>query len=149
MQLWTLHPEELRIDDPDLVIDSSLGMYWNNPNEGLRTRYREVLPLFQDQIGTDQLLWCCVERHKFTLGRKVEIIEWELSIPDNSKARLFETQIWADILYSKTDDWDDLFVENIPTDLKGISAVALLPLEENWIICHGLYDNNNFSPDPP
>lgn len=147
MQLWTLHPEELRIDDPDVIIDPTLGAYWNDPREDFR--YREVLPLFQERIDSDQFLWCCIERNKYILGLKAKIIEWELNIPDNSKIRLFKTQIWEDLLYSRRDDWDDLFVENVPTDSKGISAVAVMPLEESWIVCHGLYDINNFSPDPP
>ena len=108
-----------------------------------------MLPLFQDLIGTNQFLWCCVERGKYPQDFTGTLVEWELNIPNKSKVILIKTQIWEDIVHSKSDDWDDLLVKDIPTDLKGLSAVALLRLKKKWIKCLGLIDNDSLSLDPP
>lgn len=74
-------------------------------------------------------------------------IEWELDVPDNpEKMRWFKSPLWASIIDDidcRIDGWGGLFVEGIPSNRKDLSAVVLLPLEQQWITRHGPIEHDD------
>lgn len=136
MQLWTHHPSTFHLADANLIVDPTVGHYWNNHKADFR--YRDVLPQFQSLVGTTQILWCCTVRGQFIRPTEdTDLVEWELNIPEPSRVRFFRSSVWEDIVRGKIDDWSSLFVDGIPEPSGDIHAIALLPLQANWIKCHG------------
>gem|GEM_PF-5960144 len=69
MQLWTYHPKDLQVDDPNLCIDPLLGLDCKFPDEERRNHYQKVLAKFQQLVGTDQILWCTLREGRTSMRR--------------------------------------------------------------------------------
>ena len=134
--LWTHHPSTFQVNDPELHIDWTLGEFWNQ-NEA-KFRYREVLPRVHEQLDTTQFLWCCTIRGGFErVCEEYDLVEWELNVP-RSRVRFYSVPVWEKIVYSRTDNWDGLWLgarESTPN--RKVGALVFLPLESKWINCHG------------
>jgi hypothetical protein len=133
MQLWTYHPQAFRIDAPDLDVKHELGFNWSLSRPHFR--YREVLPIFCDLIGTTQFVWCSFKREwkKFY----ADMVEWELNISLADRLRFYDEKVWNDLVWSRTDDWTNLMVNPTRAGQENIEAIVLTPLQADWAIDHG------------
>lgn len=140
MKLWTYHPAQFRIDDPNSpAIDPRQGPYWSEPT----LCYELSLHLLLKKLGTELFpLWCftvpdCWELADVTKGP----VEWELDIPEPEIQAFIRQPIWDAILKGSGDDWDNVVVKDRPVKPdKYISAVLRFPLSPDWgVICCGKY----------
>lgn len=138
MQLWTHHPSEFRIDQPGLVINPSNGRYSKSCGNGFR--YSDVLPMLQERVGANQLLWCCTTRGRYMPTHEPsDCVEWEVNLP-LSKVTLISVAVWDDIVWSRGDDWDSLILTGLTESQaasKNINALVRLPLPPGCLTCHG------------
>ena len=142
MKLWTHHPSDFLVDDRTLQLDHTKGGYWNSPDPDLRKRYREILPKLHDLIETDQCLWCCTVRGLFErMTEDVDLVEWELRVPFSQVHRFYSIPLWEDLIYTRTDSWDGLFLEELgeaEAEHKDVGAlVQFHAFHPDWITCHG------------
>ena len=129
--LWTHHPSTFRVDDPELRIDSKQGVFWNQNEAGYR--YRQVLPKVHKQLGTTQCLWCCTIPGTFKrIFEGHDLVEWELKVP-SSEVHFYNVHVWEKILYSRTDDWDRLWLNTMTSASDNVGALVSLPLKPEWI----------------
>jgi hypothetical protein len=63
MSLWTHHPSSFPIDALVLPVDPEQGQYWNH--QAKKFRYRAMAHLLWKSLGTNQFLWCTLERGTF------------------------------------------------------------------------------------
>jgi hypothetical protein len=135
IRLWTHHPSGFKINAVDLAIDSTIGKHWRYQEAGFR--YREVLPKLHQLLGTTQFLWCCTVRGQFIRPTEdIDLVEWELNVPVD-QILFYDAYIWEDIVRSKSNDWENLFITGKPDAGDGIHALVLLPLVPTWVKCHG------------
>ena len=146
MQLWTHHPSDFPVNDPDLVVDYTKGMYAQPSMEGSNGfRYRNVLPKLHTLVGTTQFLWCCTERGRYervTEDVDKDLLEWEINVPLTQILRFHLVSVWEDIVWGRSDDWQDLLIEVGETepaanDLSDLGALVRVPLEPKSTTCHG------------
>jgi len=136
MQLWTHHPSHFRVDASDLIIDAKRGQYW--ADHGTNFRYRALHPVLCSKLGTDQFLWCCTIRGMFIRTiEAIDIVEWELNVPESHIIAYIRVSAWEALLRRRTDQWEDLIPSEIPRADKDINALVSLPLLSEWITRHG------------
>src|SRR5262245_30671146 len=137
MQLWTHHPSSFRVDALVLPIDPKRGEYWNQQMGNFR--YREVAPMLWEKVGTDQFLWCCTVRGLFfRVTEDQDLVEWEISAPPCKIIAYVSSPVWEDLVWSRSDSWDDLFIKDAPTlGHKDINALASVPLPSGCVKRHG------------
>lgn len=137
MKLWTHHPSDFQLDTA-AEIDHTRGQYWNLNMRDFR--YREVLLRLHQHIGTDQFLWCCTVRGGFMrTTEEIDWVEWELDIPESEVLKFYRVPIWEDIVWSRSDDWDQLFVDKAEADIpnQNVGALVKFPVRREWVKCHG------------
>ena len=135
VKLWTYHPSTFRIDDPQLSVDYMRGKYWQDDSHGFR--YREVLPILCELLGTTNFVWCCTARGKMQkMTSDEDLVEWEISLPMSNVLKFYSELVWDKIIWGKSDDWQPLFVSDIKPsgDLGALVKVPLLP---EVAFCHG------------
>ena len=140
MRLWTHHSSSFKLDDPDIRVDSTRGSHWRK-KRGANFRYKQVLPMLQALVGSDQLLWCYTKRgQNLPTSEPSDSVEWEINLP-LVDMRLFSVPVWEDLVWSKGDDWDSLLLKNLgekeAADDKNINALVCLPLPPDCLTCHG------------
>ncbi|HYH66001.1 MAG TPA: hypothetical protein VD866_14990 [Urbifossiella sp.] len=137
MQLWTHHSGSFRPDRLDLRVEPEKGFNWLYQAPGFR--YREVAPKLWDLVGTNQLLWCCTLRGVFSRGEEdVGLVEWEIAAPPARVLAFIRTGVWDDLVMSRGDRWDELFVRDAPRQGDpGIRALVAVPLPAGCAVCHG------------
>jgi hypothetical protein len=140
-KLWTFHPPEFDLCHGERV-DHTRGRYWNSTRtvQGvcLKERYRLVLPMLHQRLGTDQVLWCDTVNDARWHFDEIDEIGWELDVPGAQVAAFFWVMAWEDILWGKTQNWEDLFVEEVDIQPSHeIGAIVRFPLERQWIRCLG------------
>src|SRR6266446_4868066 len=114
IQLWTHHPSSIRLDTPALQIDPELGQYWNHRQKNFR--YREVARKFWKSLGTNQFLWCCTIRGMFVRPtEELDLVEWEIKAPPAKIIAFIRSNVWEDLVWSRSDVWDGLFINEPPT----------------------------------
>jgi len=97
--VWTHHPHAFPLTAPDLVIDPTKGDNWNAKDPVYRDRYRRILRQLQELLGTTQFLWCCMEQGEFVrTTEEVDLVEWELDIPESHVTSLYRENVWEDLL---------------------------------------------------
>ena len=147
MQLWTHHPSDFRVNDPDLVVDYTKGMYAQPSMQGINGfRYCNVMPKLHTRVGTTQFLWCCTERgcyERVTEDVDKDLLKWELNVPLTQILHFHRVSVWEDIVWSRSDDWQDLLIEvgeteRAANDLSDVGALVRVPLNRKWATCHGL-----------
>jgi hypothetical protein len=106
LTVWTVQPTDF--DLPQVSrLDCQRGTYWQTGDGNLqvRDRYRELLPMVHQHVGTDQILWCMsstfgpVEYE----GRAYELpweerdgtVLWELELPTVGVLAHFDTMKWG------------------------------------------------------
>lgn len=138
MKLWTHHPSDFDLANPQLQVDPSKGQYQKSAGKGFR--YSTVLPLLHAKIGSSQLLWCCTDRGRYLpCAEPSDLVEWEINLP-LSQVQLIDRDVWEDIIWSRGDCWDVLFVSGLSEDEamnRRINALIQLPLPEGYVTCHG------------
>ncbi len=141
MNLWTYHPSTFRLDNPDAKIDSTQGVYWNEDS----LQYRKVLPRLQQLLGTDQFLWCCTTPGCFVrTTEEIDLVEWELVVPNSEIVAFYSVPVWEDIIYGRSSAWDDLVLEGLTEQraaTKDVGAWIRFPLRPDSI--------TRFGPLPP
>lgn len=138
VKLWSHHPSDFRLETASNV-DYKKGKYWNSNDPNLR--YREVLPLLHGRVGTDQFLWCCAVRGEFQrTAEEIDLVEWELNVPRSAVLAFYRASIWEDIVWGRSDAWDELFT-GTETEANVVStkigALVRFPLHPEWVTCHG------------
>lgn len=138
MKLWTYHPPDFRIDDPELHNDPSRGRWWNDP----ALCYESSLRRLCEMIGTDDFpLWCLTlpDSRSFSTYESKWSIEWELDVPEGEILAFINARPWDSILRQESHDWDNVIIKEKPfSGHSDISAVTRLPLSpECAVICHG------------
>lgn len=129
IQLWTHHPTDFPLDDPSLRIDHTRGEFWRMKQRGFR--YRDMLPILSDRLGTDQFIWCCTKRGKFQrMTEEDDLVEWELNVPAAQVLAVYRVQQWEDIVWSRSDNWEDLIHDFDLADYLGedVGALVRVPL---------------------
>ena len=146
MQLWTHHPSDFPVDDPDLVVDYTKGKYADSSMEGNNGfRYRTVLPELHKRVETSQFLWCCTERGSYprvTEDVDKNLMEWELNVPLTQILAFHRISAWEDLVWSRSDDWEELLIEvgeiePPANDLSDLGVLVRVPLNPTWTTCHG------------
>ncbi len=135
MRLWTYHPASFRVDDPNLRIDYTLGDIWNCDSVKTREGYRRALPrLHQLLDGETQFLWCCTGPRQFVrITESIDLVEWELLVPDAQVLSLYRESLWKSILYEGGDHWAELLVSDLSeAGNKDIGALLRVPIEPEW-----------------
>lgn len=143
MQLWTHHPSNFPVNDPNLKVDYTKGQY-AQPDKvgGIALRYREVMPKLHETVETTQFLWCCTQRGCYPKAMEEDSMEWELNVPLTQILRFYRVTVWENILKNQNDDWKRLLIAvcetepaaNYPNDL---GALVRVPLKLDWVKCHG------------
>jgi hypothetical protein len=141
MKLWTFHPSTLNLHDAKRI-DHTLGEYWNSDHvadgKPLRQRYRLVLPMLHQRLGTEQVLWCDTVNDRQVHHELSNKNGWELDVPLSQIAAFYWVAGWEDILWGRTDKWHDLYVENSSVQPSyEIGALVRFPLEREWVTCLG------------
>ena len=144
MQLWTYHPSDFRVDDPDLVVDYTKGKYAEPSSQVNGFRYREVATKLHKRVGTTQILWCFVERGRYvrvTEDVDKDVMEWELNVPLTQILAFYRVSVWEDIIWSRNDEWEHLVIaveiEPPASRLSDLGALVRVPLSREWTTCHG------------
>jgi hypothetical protein len=137
MKLWTFHPSTLNLHDAERI-DHRRGQYWNSDHvvegKSLRQRYRLVLPMLQRLLGTDQVLWCDTVKDGQVHNELIDQNGWELNVPLSQIAAFYWVMGWEDLLWGRTENWDDLFVEKSAVQPSyEIGALVRFPLERKWV----------------
>ena len=137
MKFWTHHPSDFLLDIPGLRIDPLQGYYWSVQDNNFR--YREMARRLWEIVGTDQLLWCFTLRGGFIRpSEDVDLVEWEIDAPPAKVIAFIRASLWEDLVWSRTDSWDGLFVDEPPTQgHKDIHALVSIPLPSGCVNCHG------------
>jgi len=139
VKLWTHHPSEFTVDDPNLVIDQRQGRYWKDCGRGFR--YSEMLSKLCSRIGTDQFLWCCTARGQFIrMSACIDLVEWEINVPESQIVAFYRESVWETIVHGQSDDWDVLIIgssDGITGAGDRIGALVRAPLRTEWATCHG------------
>lgn len=141
MGLWTYHPSDFKVDDPNLKIDPSKGQYSNEGDPKFVDRYREILlPKLQQLVRTKQFLWCyTVPGQGIRASEDIDVVEWELDVPATQVLRRYDEKVWHEIYLGNDGDWDSLglFVSEAEPMGKDIGALVRVPLKEEWVTNHG------------
>ena len=136
MIVWTYHPQAFRLTDPNLVIDPTKGEIWNFGAPDRIQRYRRYLPMLQNKLGTKQFLWCCLEPGQFIrVTPKIDIVEWELNVPDSHVLSLYREDVWEDLYYGRAEEWDKLLIDGLDHAEEKAGALIKVPIEEAWATC--------------
>jgi hypothetical protein len=140
MQLWTYHPSTFPVDDPNLEVDYTRGIFWRI-EMGQSFRYRVVLPKLHDLVKTTQFLWCCTLRGTYPrTWEGDDSVEWELNAPLTQILTFYRKNVWDDIVWSRSDDWAQLLIpvgEKERVGDENLGALVRVPLKSDWAKCHG------------
>lgn len=133
MKLWTYHPSNFRLDDPNVKIDPTKGMYWNDES----LQYQKVLPKLQQLLGTDQFLWCCTIPDCFDrMTEDDDLVEWELVVPIAEILSFHSVPVWEDIVHGRGCAWDSLVIGDLTEQEAGkkeVGAWLRFPLKPDSI----------------
>jgi len=136
MQLWTHQPTGFQIDSASLVIDPARGQYWSCQIVG--SRYRDVLPKLQELVGASQFLWCCTVPGQFVrVTEQMDLVEWELNVPESQILRCIRASVWEAIVRGESDDWENLFRVGAPVAGIDIHVLVRVPLPAGTARSHG------------
>jgi hypothetical protein len=143
MKLWTFHPSAFSLYGAGRI-DHTLGGYWNYHSVVVEAGvkrvfgYRVVLPILHELLGTDQLLWCDTDKSGRYHGKEMDEIGWELNVPLSQVAAFYWVMAWEDLVWGRTDSWDDLFVDKSSVQpCHDFGALVRFPLERQWVKCLG------------
>ncbi len=144
MQLWTYHPSDFRINDPNLEVDYKKGKY-SHPDIQVANgfRYCKVIPKLHEMVGTTQFLWCFTQQDQFARTYEDDdSLEWELNVPLTQILTFYREKVWEGIIISQNDDWDRLLIavgetEPAGSELNDLGALVRVPLEPNQAKNHG------------
>ena len=136
--LWTHHPSNFCVDDPELVIHHTRGQYWQS-SMGEGFRYGEVLSMLIERIGSDQFLWCCTVRGEFIrTTEEIDLVEWELNVPPPQVFSFFLTSVWEDLVWNRGNDWERLLINGpVEEGSEDVGALVRVPVEAKCVTCHG------------
>src|SRR5260370_34317691 len=136
MQLWTYHPPEFRIDNPQLPgIDPTRGKYWSEPS----LCYKAALRKLCEMVATEQFpLWCFTVPDCWILTPEA-VVEWELKVPQPQILAFIREPVWHEILCGRGGDWENVIVTERPVNCeKNITAVVRCPRSpECQVTCRG------------
>lgn len=133
MKLWHYQPEHFDLAELSrqrMKLDPTQGKYWNQ-DCGSGFRYREVQPQLCKTLGTDQFLWCkTVPGWERMIDESPVVVEWEIDACSAQILAFYSVQIWEDLVWSRSDDWDALII-NDPSSQgnEDIGALLRWPLE--------------------
>jgi len=129
MKVWTHHPSAFRIDDPNVVIDWTLGTYWRT-----MPGYREALPILQRLLREDQFLWCCTKRGQFIRTTEdIDLVEWELTVNETDVLAYYHEPTWEELIRSRG-DWKSLL---LPGPCQDAGILAKCPPRPGIAVCLG------------
>jgi hypothetical protein len=66
-------------------------------------------------------------------------VEWEIELP-LPEVILYSVPVWEDIVWSRADDWQSLFLTGLSEDEaanESVGALVRLPLPDSCLTCHG------------
>lgn len=140
LTLWAYHPSDYRLDTPGLIMDHTKGKNWTRKMANFR--YREVLLKLQRRLGTDQFLWCCSTRGCFRrTSEGIDLVEWQLDVPSSHVLSFYCEDVWENIVWSRSNEWERLLIEDSPDQIvpcENVGVLLKLPLAPEWITCHGM-----------
>jgi hypothetical protein len=134
MQLWTHHPSVFRLDSPGLKVYPKRGHHWKLRREGYR--YPEIAAKLWEKVGTDQFIWCCTIRGRFSRhSEDVDLTEWEINAPPSTVLAFVSSPVWENLIWTRSESWEGLIIDRPSAGHSDIHALVAVPLA--GAICHG------------
>ena len=97
VKLWTVHPEEFDVSNPNVSYDHTRGRYWQDSLHHPNLReYRRSLLALHAHFKTSAMLWCSnslLGWHMFETD-----VAWELDLPSSSVLALIDKNLWKNVI---------------------------------------------------